>query len=362
MLVAEVAATSVTAGLADLGGTVLREISAPLDPTAGPELTLERVEALFDDLVSTGQHDDPPVRGIGIGVPGPVATDTARPIGALFGPGWPDYPVRERLARRYDVPTWVDNEVNTMALGEVRAGRGQGLDDVLFIKIGTGIGGAVISSGSLVRGSRGFAGELGHVIVSDDDTARYCWCGQAGCLTQIAGARAIARRAEQAAEAGRSPILAAILAEVGSISPRKVFAAAEAGDSTSIELLTIAGESLGQVASTLVCALNPAAILIGGGVVGESDPLMTAFAATVRRRSLPGAVAELDIREAALGNSAGLIGAAHLVVDELLSPRRLALWSDRGTTVGLADVIHRGIELGGETTPVPQVRVLSQSG
>jgi glucokinase-like ROK family protein len=341
VLVAEVAATSITAGLADLGGTILAEIAENADPAAGPEATLKRVEALFDQLLATSPAGERPVWGVGIGVPGPVAMATGRPVGALAIPGWADYPVRDRLAARYEVPVWVDNEVNLMALGEIRSGSGHGHQDLVLIKVGTGIGGAIVSSGVLNRGAQGFAGEIGHVVV-DDDVPGKCWCGQTGCLTQIAGARALGAQGEQAAREGHSPILAAILAQVGHIGAREVFAAAAAGDPTSTGLLTRAGEMLGQVAAVLVNGLNPSLVLLGGGLVDITDPLVTAFRTTVEHRCLPSATADLRIRTAALGNPAGLIGAAHLVVDELLSPRRLGRWSASGTPAGLADTVHHG--------------------
>jgi glucokinase-like ROK family protein len=341
VLVAELAATSITVGLTDLAGTILNEVEVTADPASGPDATLARIEQLFDDLLAARPEAGPPMWGIGIGVPGPVAIATGRPVGALSIPGWADYPVRDRLAARYDVPVWVDNEANLMALGEFRAGLGRGHQDVLFIKIGSGIGSAIISSGTLNRGSQGFAGEIGHVFVSTDVQGT-CWCGQTGCLTQVAGARALASRGRQAARDGRSPILAAIKAEGRNIGAREIFTAASAGDSTSIQLLTQAGQLLGEVTSVLVSALNPSMILIGGGLVSIDDPLMTAFHTAVRGRSLPNATSDLHIAPSPLGNSAGLIGAAYTVVDELLSPERLGLWSEHGTPVGLADLIHQG--------------------
>ncbi|QPP10208.1 ROK family transcriptional regulator [Streptomyces bathyalis] len=341
LLIAELAATSVTVGLADLSGAILDEAAADVDARSGPDATLERVEQLFDGMLTKRSADSPPVWGIGIGIPGPVATATGRPIGAVSAPGWADYPVRDRLAARYDVPVWVENEVNLMALGEVRAGLAKGRDDVLFVKLGSGIGGAIIAGGTLQRGSGGFAGEIGHTVVTTEVTEP-CWCGQSGCLTQIAGARALGNQGEQAAASGRSPILAAIRAEGRRIGVREVLTAASAGDPTSHQLLSHAGELIGRTASVVVNVVNPSVIVVGGGLFSIDDPLMDAFRTTVRAGSLPSAAEDLSVTVSALGNAAGLIGAAYLVVDELLSPRLLAVWSEYGTPQGLADLIHQG--------------------
>jgi glucokinase-like ROK family protein len=341
ILVAELAATSITVGLSDLGGTILTEVHETVDPTSGPDITLGHVEELFDKLLAARPADSPPIYGIGIGIPGPVAIATGRPIGALSVDGWADCPVRDRLSARYDVPVWVDNDANLMALGELRAGLARGHHDVLFIKIGRGIGGAIISSGTLQRGSQGFAGEFGHAFVSADVPGT-CWCGHTGCLTQVAGARALGRQGHQAAIDGRSPILAAIKAQGRDIGAREVVTAAAAGDPTSTSILTQAGELLGSVSSVLISALNPSLVLIDAGLVSIGDPFMTAFQTAVRDRSLANATTDLQFAISPLGNSAGLIGAAYLVVDELLSPQHLPLWSEHGTPAGHADLIHQG--------------------
>ncbi|WP_072686853.1 ROK family transcriptional regulator [Rhodococcus marinonascens] len=343
ILVAELAATSIAVGLTDLAGTVLSEIRAEADPHSGPDATLSHVESIFDSLIADRLVDSPSIYGIGISIPGPVEISSGRPVGALSAPEWADYPVRDRFTARYNLPVWVDNDANLMALGELREGLARGLDDVLFVKIGGGIGGAVISSGTLQRGSQGSAGEFGHVFVSEDITER-CWCGHTGCLTQVAGGPALGEFGQHAATTGESPILAAISAQGRAIGAAEVFTAAAAGDPVSTDMLTRAGHTLGSVVSVLVSGLNPALILLDAGLVRIDDPYMTAFRTTVLDRSLPSAVSEIQFAISSLGNSAGLIGAAYMVVDELLSPRRLGLWSERGSPVGLADLIHRAAE------------------
>ena len=122
-------------------------------------------------------------------------------------PGWDGYPIRERFADRYDAPVWVDNDVNVLALGEWRSGVAAGHDNVVVVKIGTGIGAGIISDGRLHRGAQGSAGDVGHIQVVDDPSV-VCRCGNIGCLEALAGGAAIGRDGEAAARDGRSPTAA----------------------------------------------------------------------------------------------------------------------------------------------------------
>ena len=146
--------------------------------------------------------------GIGIGVPGPVEFDAGRPISPPIMPGWDGYDVPARFAR-FGVPVWIDNDVNVMALGELTTGLGRGRENFVFVKIGTGIGAGIIVNGELYRGSQGCAGDIGHIqIPLRDRDDVICRCGNVNCLEALAGGAALARDAEEAARAGRSPFLA----------------------------------------------------------------------------------------------------------------------------------------------------------
>ena len=134
-------------------------------------------------------------------------------------PGWDDYPIRERFADAFGAPVWVDNDVNVLALGEWRSGIAQGHDNVVVIKIGTGIGAGIISDGRLHRGAQGSAGDVGHIQVVDDRSV-VCRCGNVGCLEALAGGCALGLQGEAAATGGRSRRLAAALDERGAVTRR----------------------------------------------------------------------------------------------------------------------------------------------
>ena len=140
-------------------------------------------------------------------MPGPVEFESGRPISPPIMPGWDGYPIRERFAARYGAPVWVDNDVNVLALGEWRSGVAAGHDDVVVVKIGTGIGAGIISDGHLHRGAQGSAGDVGHIQVDDDPTV-VCRCGNIGCLEALAGGAALGRAGEAAARGRPQPAAA----------------------------------------------------------------------------------------------------------------------------------------------------------
>ncbi|MFI6025134.1 ROK family protein [Amycolatopsis magusensis] len=332
VLAPELGATSIATAATDLTGRVLARREEPGDVALGPEVVLDRVEELFEELLAE-LGGGRAVWGIGVGLPGPVEFATGRPSAPPIMPGWDRYPVRDRLSARYAAPVWVDNEVNAMALGELRAGAARGQQDDIHIKIGTGIGAGLVSGGRLHRGSQGCAGDIGHAAVADDPVV-VCRCGNIGCLEAFAGGSALARDGAAAAKEGRSEFLASRLAERGTLTAADVATAAQSGDRTSVELLTQAGRLVGSLLATLVSFYNPALVIIGGGVSGAGDLLLATLRETVYRRSLPLATRELRITRSTLGDEAGLIGAAFMVIDELFAPERLAHWIDTGSPAG----------------------------
>ncbi|ASR37066.1 sugar kinase [Prauserella marina] len=342
VLAAELGATSIVVGVTDLSGNVLAEREENTDIALGPEPVLDLVESLFEvllDEVRATTGAEPSVWGVGIGLPGPVEFAKGRPSAPPIMPGWDGYPVRDRIAAKYSAPVWVDNEVNTMALGELRAGSAKGQRDILYIKMGTGIGAGLISGGHIHRGSQGCAGDIGHAAVADEATV-VCRCGNTGCLEAYAGGAALARDGLAAAEEGRSEFLAAVLAENGAVTAADLSRAAQSGDRTSVELLTRAGRLVGNLLATLVSFYNPALVIIGGGVAGAGDLLLAAVRESVYRRSLPLATRELRLTRSTLSDRAGLVGAAFMVIDELFTPERLGYWVDAGSPAGSPDLVE----------------------
>ena len=337
VLVADLGATSVDVAVTSLDGRILGHLDEPARIEAGPEACLDRVDTLFAWLLATARAVPGPLWGVGIGVPGPVEFESGRPISPPIMPGWDGYPIRERFAARYGAPVWVDNDVNVLALGEWRSGVAAGHDNVVVVKVGTGIGAGIISDGRLHRGAQGSAGDVGHIQVTDDPGV-ICRCGNIGCLEALAGGEALGRAGEAAARAGRSGQLGVALDRHGTVTAQDVARAASYGDPVAVALLADGGRRVGSMLASVVNFFNPSLIVIGGGVANAPDLFLAAIRETVYRRSLPLATRELQIQRSSLGGLAGVIGASAMVVDQLFSRATIAHWIEAGSPSGAPEV------------------------
>jgi glucokinase-like ROK family protein len=338
ILTADLGATSIDVAVADLAGNILVHRDEPADIGDGPERILGRVQTLFDELTSGDAEIPGELWGVGVGVPGPVDFGGGYVVAPPIMPGWGDFPIRQTFAARYNVPVWVDNDVNVMTLGELRAGAARGHRTVVFVKIGTGICDGIVIDGKLHRGAQGSAGDVGHTQVTSDD-AVVCRCGKIGCLEAMAGGAALARDAMALARNGTSLALAQRMAEQdGRLAASDVSWAASHGDVASTQLISRAGHLIGEMLSSMVHILNPSLIVVGGGVAAAGDTLLAAIREAVYRRSLPLATRELEIRRSALGSRSGVVGVASMVIDELFSRECLASWFDVGSPNGRPDL------------------------
>ncbi len=337
VLVADLGATSIDVALTTLDGRILGHRDEAVRVEAGPEACLDRVDALFGQLVEA--TDDLPGRlwGIGIGVPGPVEFRSGRPISPPIMPGWDGYPIRERFTRRYGAPVWVDNDVNLLALGEWRSGVAVGHDNVVVVKIGTGIGAGIISDGRMHRGAQGSAGDVGHIQVVDDP-AVICRCGNIGCLEALAGGAALGQAGTAAARDGRSARLKVALDQHGAVTAEDVARAASFGDPVAVAMLQSAGRRVGSMLSSVVNFFNPSLIVIGGGVAKSPDQLLAAIRETIYRRSLPLATRDLLVQRSSLGSLAGVMGASAMVVDQLFARESIGRWIEAGEPWGMPEV------------------------
>jgi predicted NBD/HSP70 family sugar kinase len=210
-----------------------------------------------------------------------------------------------------------------------------GHDDVVVVKIGTGIGAGIISSGRLHRGAQGSAGDVGHIQITDDPSV-ICRCGNIGCLEALAGGEAIGRAGTVAALNGHSDRLQTVLDQRGTVSAEDVARAASFGDPVAVAMLQDTGRRVGSMLASVVNFFNPSLIVIGGGVANSPDLLLASIRETVYRRSLPLATRELLIQRSSLGGLAGVIGAASTVVDELFSREAIGAWLAAGDPTELA--------------------------
>jgi predicted NBD/HSP70 family sugar kinase len=325
ILVAAIGNTSLGAGIAGLSGRLVVEHHERSGVDIGFDHALERLEELFDWILTEHPVGDR-LWGIGLSVAGPVELPNGEAGGGAIlhlAPDWAEVPVTDRLAARYHVPVWVDNDAHLMALGELRAGRGMGRNDLLFLKVGTGISAGIIAKGQIHRGANGYAGDIGHVVVADEPL---CRCGNTGCLDAVAGGLAIARDAALAVAHGRSPYLAQRAREGIVPTAAEVGAGAYRGDPYCVELLARCGSLIGGTLATLVTAANPSLVVVGGGVSAAGEILLSAMRESLYRRSRSLATRDVTVVRSEMGRTAGLVGAAHAVIDDLFSRERLREW------------------------------------
>lgn len=303
----DVGGTKVAAGVVDEAGTVLSR-TRRATPSAGPA----DVEDVIADCVQElrAAHD---VAAVGLGAAGFVDAERSR---VLVAPNlrWRDEPLREAVAARVGLPVVVENDANAAAWAEHRFGAGRDADHLVVVTVGTGIGGGIVLAGRLYRGRFGVGAEFGHLQVVPG--GRRCGCGQLGCWEQYCSGRALLREAREIADV--HPVHGARLLELGDgrpegITAREVTRAAQEGDPAALECFSVVGGWLGQGLADLAAVLDPGVFVVGGGVADAGDLLLEP-ARRVYAERLTGTRfrPHADLRLAAMGNDAGLVGAADL--------------------------------------------------
>jgi glucokinase len=312
----DIGGTKVAGGVVDPGGQVLHRARrhTPHRSTK-PGVVENTIVEVFDELLAASGHDagGGTVTAVGIGAAGFVAADRAT---VVFAPhlSWRHEPLRAALQRRIDAPIFVDNDANAAAWAEWRFGAARGESHMVMVTLGTGIGGALLMDGQVIRGRFGIAGEFGHMQVVPG--GHRCECGNRGCWEQYASGNALVREARSLMTAG-SPMATDLLERVGgdpaNLSGPLITDAARAGDQTAIELLAEIGLWLGTGIANLAAAFDPGIFVIGGGVSAAGDLLLEPARDRFRKQLTGrGYRPEAEIVAAQLGNEAGLIGAADL--------------------------------------------------
>lgn len=305
VVAADLGASHATVALSDLTGAVLVERAEPVAIAQGPDVVLSWLAESARALLAEIGRAESDVAAVGIGLPGPVEFSTGRPFNPPIMPGWDRFDVPGWMREHFDVPVLVDNDVNISALGE-RAVAWPDVDHLMFVKVATGIGSGIISDGYLQRGSRGSAGDIGHVRVARGGDAP-CTCGNTGCLEALASGTAIARSLREAG----------LDAQSGS----DVVNLVKRGDLTAIQAVRQAGRDIGEVLSASVSLLNPSVIAIGGSMARVGEHLIAGVREVVYTRSMPLATERLAVVQSTAGAEAAVIGAGILAIEHALSPR-----------------------------------------
>ena len=303
----DVGGTKIAGGVVDEQGTILAT-ALRVSPATDTQAIEASIEALVDEL--RGNHE---VAAVGVGAAGFV--DSKRST-VMFAPNlaWRDEPLRRDLEKRLGLPVVIENDANAAAWGEFTFGAGADVADTLLVTVGTGVGGGIVLNGELHRGAFGVAAEIGHMRVVPDGIL--CGCGTRGCWEKYASGTALVREARDQARQG-SLIARSLVDRAGgdveAITGPLITEAARDGDDFARESLAVLGRWLGEGIASLTAVLDPAVVVIGGGVSEAGDllldPVRAHFKANLTGRHYR---PELEIRGALLGNTAGMIGAADL--------------------------------------------------
>jgi predicted NBD/HSP70 family sugar kinase len=292
VLVADLGATHARLAVSDLDGTPLAEHAANMEIASGPERVLSWVSERFAALLDEVGKVPADVRGIGVGVPGPVEFDTGRPVNPPIMPRWDGVSIPDHFAGAYAAPVLVDNDVNIMARGEHWM-HWREIDHLLMIKVGTGIGCGIVAGGTIHRGARGAAGDIGHIRATEREDV-VCRCGNIGCLEAVTG--------------------------LDAAHSRDVVRLVRAGDAVAVRMVRDAGRTLGEVLAGTVNFFNPAVIVVGGDIAEAHAQLLAGVREGIFSRSLPLATRDLRIVPSRLSDRAGVIGAAIMAVEHVLAP------------------------------------------
>jgi glucokinase len=304
--------TKIHAAVVSPEGVVISEHRLPTDVEGGPTKVVDDVvRAIRDEL----DADLSVINAVGVGLAGQIDTQTGV-VRSSPNLKWTDFPFGERFQQALGFPVMVENDVTTAAWGEWRHGAGRGMDDLLVLYVGTGVGGGIVSDGRLLAGDRGLAGEVGHMTI--DAGGRQCSCPNRGCLEAYVGGWAIAERAVEAVAAHPETGLGLLeMARGEELTARLVAEAAAAGDEFALELMYETGQYLGAGLTGLIHIFNPARVILGGGVIDGSPGLVAAAEAVVQTSAIPAYTEGLEVRRSELAGNAGVIGSASMALERV---------------------------------------------
>lgn len=307
VLGADIGASHLRVAVTDLTGHRLREAGRTIEVTQGPDVVLQAVVEMATELLKDSGRAMTDLLAIGIGLPGPVEHRTGRPINPPIMPGWNGFDVPGYLQEHFHVPVLVDNDVNIMALGE-RNVAWPNVDDLIFVKVATGIGSGIVSSGMLQRGADGVAGDIGHIRVHNGGGVP-CHCGNKDCLEAVASGPAVASK------------LRALGLEAN--TSEDVVRLVGAGSTEAVHAVRQAGRDVGEVLSACVSLINPSVIVIGGSMALTGEHFIAGIREVVYSRTIPLATQHLQIVQSSSGLDAGVLGASMLAIHHAMSPQRI---------------------------------------
>jgi predicted NBD/HSP70 family sugar kinase len=294
--------------VSDLGHHVVAESGLRLEVDGHADAALDRAASVIDDLLAGLSRDRSDVLGVGLGVPAPL--DRNGVVGSSnILPGWVGRSPAHELQQRLELPVLSDNDANLGALAEAVWGAGRDVEQVVYLKVATGIGAGIVLGGRILHGVGGTAGEIGHTTVTDNGAV--CRCGNRGCLELLVGGPALV---DELRQSGLSVAGVPDIVEL-----------ARAGDAGCLRVLADVGDRLGLAVANLVNLLNPEVVVFGGDLSAAGELVLTTLRARVQRSAIPAAASSVRVVSSALGDRAEALGGVLLVLREAaFGPRLLS--------------------------------------
>jgi glucokinase len=302
--------TQIKCGAVNAIGEMIITFAVPTEAEQGPVHVIDQIGKAVREILD---KTNSPVKGIGIGSPGSVSLDGNTVSYPPNFPGWEVVRLAEKISEKFHIPAKVENDANVAALGEARFGAGRDEDNFLMITLGTGVGGGIILDDQIYRGVSGSAGEIGHISI--DYRGVRCNCGGIGCLEAYVGQKYLSQRTAAKLRGGaRSKITELIGGDLEKIEPKIISEAADAGDQFAVDVLTETGTMIGAAMASVLNILDLRTIVVGGGVAAAGKILFDAIQSSASARVVPVMRTGVRVIPALLGNKAGILGAASLIL------------------------------------------------
>lgn len=309
--------TKILAAVIGSNGQIVSRCKGMTGADKGTDEVINRIAECISESIKKANLDQSQIRAIGIGAPGVIDSKTGI---VIYAPNlrWTNVALKTALENRFEIPISVDNDVNLGTLGEQVLGAGKGVDNLVSIFIGTGIGGGIIVNGKLFYGANRTAGEIGHVILRPDGPK--CSCGNRGCLEALASRTAISRYVRKAiTQQGKKSILPELnKGSLKLVRSRALAKAVEKGDRVTAKAIERAQYYLGVGVATVIGIVNPQIVVLGGGLIeAMGENFVSGVYDVAAELALPNAMNGVEVVSAKLGDDAGVIGAAVLACEDL---------------------------------------------
>ena len=299
--------TDIKGAIVSPEGVILHQDRVPTEASDGADAVADRIASLAARLCDDHGVASADATGLGIGVPGVTRADGTVVLAPNLG--WHHVPFKSKLQDRLsNTKVEIDNDANVAALAEAKAGIGRGCQSLVLLTLGTGIGGGIIIDGAIHHGASYSAGEVGHMTVVPDGPL--CGCGKHGCLEALSATNGMISHTQKSLDTGES----SVLSDVASLTPKAICNAAADGDAVALRTVNHVATYIGIAVANLLNILSPDVVAIGGGISAAGNLLLDPIVASAKINTLEGLFESTTIDLAKLGNDAGAIGAAYLVL------------------------------------------------